>query len=95
MYVFFPASKVVRFPTISYVFLISNVKISLKMVNFPAMTLPICPLFSHHDEENLRKTETKYRKMKKVEEIFLSCPPGDERLATGPAVERLGRQDTT
>ena len=30
----------------------------------------------------LRKNEKKYRKMRKIEEIFLSCSPGVESLAT-------------
>ena len=34
------------------------------------------------NEEKLRKNEGKYRKMRKIEEMFLSCPPGSERQAT-------------
>ena len=34
------------------------------------------------NEEKLRKNEGKYRKIRKIEETFLSCPPGSERLAT-------------
>ena len=34
------------------------------------------------NEEKLRKNERKYRRMRKIKEIFLSCPPGVESLAT-------------
>ena len=34
------------------------------------------------NSEKLRKNERKYRKKRKIEEMFLSCPPESVRLAT-------------
>ena len=52
-----------------------------------------CPPGRPNEEENeekLRKNERKYRKLRKIEEMFLSCPPGSERLATALTICHCG-----